>query len=120
MPKVQIVLGEKANAGGPEDFVTGGNIAATVGNLAYMEESTTAGGGAAAATGKVLIETSATGAIGEYIQDTDVTIVPEFYDKEDSEDYYMFSDDNKTYESGDFNQYAISCDKEEISEATIL
>ncbi len=120
MPKVQIVVGEKANAGGPDDFVTAGNIAATVGNLAYMEETATAGGGAAGATGKVLIETAALGATGEYIQDTDVTINKDFYDQTDAFPQYQFSDSNKTYEPGDFTQYSISCDTEELSEATVL
>jgi len=120
MPKVQIVVGEKANAGGPDDFVTAGNIAATVGNLAYMEEAATAGGGAAGATGKVLIETAALGAIGEYIQDTDVEISADFYDQDDAFPQYQFSDSSKTYEPGDFTQYAISCDTEELSEATVL
>jgi len=124
MPKVQIVVGEKANAGGPDDFVTGGNIAATIGNLAYMEETATAGGGSAGATGKVLIETAALGAIGEYVQDTEVDIHEDFYAQgtayDGSPEDYTFSDDNKTYEPGDFTQYAISCDTEELTEATIL
>jgi len=125
MPKVQIVVGEKANAGGPYDFVTAGNIAATVGNLAYMEEAATAGGAAAGATGKVLIETAALGAIGEYIQDTGAVIDEDFYSQADAKGGsgdvdYTFSDSNKTYEPGDFTQYAISCDTEELSEATVL
>ncbi|MEA1925587.1 MAG: S-layer protein [Candidatus Altiarchaeota archaeon] len=124
MPKVQIVVGDKANAGGPDDFVTAGNIAATVGNLAYMEETVTAGGGAAGATGKVLIETAALGAIGEYIQDTGAVIHEDFYSQNDAYDGkeidYTFSDSDKTYEPGDFTQYAISCDTEELSEATVL
>ncbi len=121
VPKVQIVVGEKANAGGPDDFVTAGNIAATIGNLAYMEETATAGGAGAAATGKVLIETSALGAVGEYVQDTEgVQISEDFYSQSGAEGNYIFDGGEKTYESGGFTQYSITCEKEQLAEATIL
>ena len=121
VPKVQIVVGEKANAGGPDDFVTAGNIAATIGNLAYMEETATVGGADAAATGKVLIETSALGAVGEYVQDTEgVKISEDFYSQSGAEGNYIFDGGEKTYESGGFTQYSITCEKEQLAEATIL
>jgi len=119
-PIVQIVVGEKGMA---TDAVAAGNIAATVGNLAYVTKAMTYTP-TYAPKGQVVIETSAIGATGDYIQDTDafddegstVSGIQLFYDKDDG---FTF-DGNKTYERGDFTQYALACEQQTRTEAGIL
>lgn len=114
-PIVQIVVGEKGMA---TDAVAAGNIAATIGNLAYISK-TTEMGAEAAAEGQVVISTAARGATGDYRQDTN-------FDGEDMVDFYdedvglKFEDVKRTYEKGDFTQYSIACDQQTRTEAGLL
>ena len=80
-PIVQIVVGEKGMA---TDAVAAGNIAATVGNLAYMTATETFSP-AYAPEGQVVIETAAIGATGDYVQDTtpDEAVANFYSDDED-------------------------------------
>ena len=115
-PIVQIVVGEKV--GNAADFVAAGNIAATIGNLAYMTSSVTSSGPSYTPTGQVVITTAAKGAIGDYVQDTNARNQPvaNFYDPDTG---FSFSG-NKTYESSDFTSYTLSCDKQSRTQASIL
>lgn len=114
-PIVQIVVGEKGMA---TDAVAAGNIAATIGNLAYISK-TTEMGAEAAAEGQVVISTAARGATGDYRQDTN-------FGGEDMVDFYdedvglKFEDVDRTYEKGDFTQYSIACDQQTRTEAGLL
>ncbi|MFZ2456718.1 MAG: S-layer protein [Candidatus Altiarchaeia archaeon] len=113
-PIVQIVVGEKGLA---TDAVAAGNIAATVGNLAYMTQTVTGSGPSYTPEGQVVITTAARGAIGDYVQDTDIAEdTPDFYDA----DLGLFFQDSKTYEKGDFTSYTLSCDKQTRTEAGLL
>ncbi len=115
-PIVQIVVGEKGMA---TDAVAAGNIAATIGNLAYVSKTTEIGGAEAAAEGKVVISTAARGATGDYRQDS-IGV------GEDTGDFYeediglKFEDVVRTYEKGDFTQYSIACDQQTRTEAGLL
>lgn len=127
-PIMQIVVGEKGMA---TDAVAAGNIAAAVGNLAYMESTKTITLGGEA-TGKVIVETEARGAVGKYVQDTDdVTIRKGFYDADldttpedldpDGDRSLRWDDDERKYERGDFTHYSLSaCKDVEETEAAIL
>ncbi len=113
-PIVQIVVGEKGMA---TDAVAAGNIAATIGNLAYMTQTVTGTGPSYTPEGQVVITTAARGAIGDYVQDTQ--------NHEDILDFYnsdtgLYFQDSKTYEKGDFTSYTLSCDKQTRTEAGIL
>jgi S-layer protein (TIGR01564 family) len=114
-PIVQIVVGEKGMA---TDAVAAGNIAATVGNLAYMTKTVTGSGPSYTPEGQVVITTAAKGAIGDYVQDTDITETPitKFYDADEG----LFFQGDKTYEKGDFTSYTLSCDKSTRTEAGLL
>jgi len=118
-PVAQIVVGEKV--GNALDFVAAGNIAATIGNLAYMTTTETVEGGGTA-EGQVVISSSAIGATGDYVQDTAILEnLVDFYDKDDG-----FHFDNPTagqavtYERGDFTQYSLACEQQTRTEAAIL
>ena len=123
-PIMQIVVGEKGMA---TDAVAAGNIAAAVGNLAYMESTKTITLGGEA-TGKVIVETEARGAVGKYVQDTeDVTIREGFYDADlettsTGDDRSLIWDDGKRkYERGDFTHYSLAaCKDVEETDAAIL
>lgn len=113
-PIVQIVVGEKGMA---SDAVAAGNIAATIGNLAYMTKTVSGGGPSYTPEGQVVITTAAKGAIGDYVQDTDITEpTTDFYDA----DLGLYFQDSKTYEKGDFSSYTLSCDKQTKTEAGLL
>ena len=118
-PIVQIVVGEKGMA---TDAVAAGNIAATIGNLAYMTKTETFTP-EYTPEGQVVIETAAIGATGDYKQDeypekegNSKENITKFYDKEEG----FHFDDEKTYERGDFTQYALACEQQTRTEAGIL
>ncbi|HDH40900.1 MAG TPA: S-layer protein, partial [Candidatus Altiarchaeales archaeon] len=118
-PIVQIVVGEKGMA---TDAVAAGNIAATIGNLAYMTKTETFKP-EYTPEGQVVIETAAIGATGDYVQDdspekegNSPENITKFYDKEEG----FHFDDEKTYERGDFTQYALACEQQTRTEAGIL
>ncbi|HIE33582.1 MAG TPA: S-layer protein, partial [Candidatus Altiarchaeales archaeon] len=113
-PIVQIVVGEKGMA---TDAVAAGNIAAVIGNLAYTSTTKTVSPDFTP-EGQVIISTSAVSATGDYIQDTDASLSDDFYDKGDG--LYFDGVPTKTYEKGDFTQYALACDQQERSEAALL
>ncbi len=113
-PTVQVVVGEKGMA---SDAVAAGNIAATLGNLAYVQKATTAGGTTYDAQGKVTISVTAEGAVGKYVKAdgnfiNEAAEVAKFYD--DNTGVY-FRNESKTYEKGQFIQYSMSCDTQERS-----
>lgn len=115
-PIVQIVVGQKGMA---TDAVAAGNIAATVGNLAYMTKTVTPTGPTYVPEGQVVITTAARGAIGDYVQDTDDPTTEEtelFYD--DGKGIYF--EGERTYERGDFTSYTLECDKQTRTEAGLL
>ncbi|MBN2250648.1 MAG: S-layer protein [Candidatus Altiarchaeota archaeon] len=113
-PIVKIVVGEKGMA---TDAVAAGNIAATVGNLAYMTKTVTPGGASYAPEGQVVITTAARGAVGDYVQDTDIEEATDaFYDEDEG---FQFEGE-KTYEKGDFTSYTLACDKQTRTEAGLL
>ena len=113
-PIVQIVVGEKGMA---TDAVAAGNIAATVGNLAYMTKTVTGTGPSYTPQGQVVITTAARGAIGDYVQDTNIEEpTTDFYDA----DKGLYFQGDKTYEKGDFTSYTLSCDKQTRTEAGLL
>jgi len=116
-PIVQIVVGEKV--GNAADFVAAGNIAATVGNLAYMTKSVTPSGPSYTPEGQVVITTAARGAIGDYVQDTNVRNEPDISNFYQSDNGLHFEGE-KVYEKDDFTSYTLSCDKQSRTEATIL
>ena len=111
-PIVQIVVGEKGMA---TDAVAAGNIAAAIGNLAYTSTTKTVSP-EFTPEGQVIISTSAVSATGDYIQDEDASLSNNFYDEDDG----LYFDGTKTYEKGDFTQYALACDQQERSEAALL
>ncbi|MEA3255341.1 MAG: S-layer protein [Candidatus Altiarchaeota archaeon] len=125
-PKVQIVVGEKV--GNAMDFVAAGNIAATIGNLAYMTKTVTPTGPTYVPEGQVVITTAARGAVGDYVQDTDKDMyqfpgdtVEDFYKKGDG----LYFDnpsvgDPREYERGDFTSYTLACDKQTRTDAGLL
>ena len=116
-PIVKIVVGEKGMA---TDAVAAGNIAATIGNLAYMTKTVTPAGPSYTPEGQVVITTAARGATGDYVQDTEIPAdIGPFYDQDEG---LKFSDteDKKTYEKGDFTTYTLSCDKQSRTEAGLL
>jgi hypothetical protein len=111
---VQVVVGEKGMA---TDAVAAGNIAATVGNLAYASAATDV---TLTPEGKVVLGVSAMGATGKYIQDTENSaLVETFYDDDYDEDYNHFEGDT-TYERGDFISYSLACDQQTRSDAGLL
>ena len=114
-PIVQIVVGEKGMA---TDAVAAGNIAATVGNLAYMTKTVTPTGPTYVPEGQVVITTAARGAIGDYQQDTEIEeAATEFYDEDEG---FYFDGGEKNYEKGDFTSYTLECDKQTRVEAGLL
>lgn len=108
-PIVQIVVGEKGMA---TDAVAAGNIAATIGNLAYMTKTVTAAGPTYTPEGQVVITTAARGAVGAYVQDENAgsQTLENFYD--DRRGFSFDVDGSKTseYEKGDFMSYTMSCE----------
>lgn len=114
-PIVQIVVGEKGLA---TDSVAAGNIAATIGNLAYSTKSKTVGSTAAAA-GKVVLGISARGATGKFEQaQPSLTVLSKaFYDENQG---LMFANRTETYERGEFITYSLACDTQTRTEAGIL
>jgi hypothetical protein len=118
-PVAQIVVGEKGMA---SDAVAAGNIAATIGNLAYMTKTVTPSGSGATAEGQVVITTAARGAVGDFVQDvyaSDQTL-SYFYDADDGFTFSYGVSGVKTYEQGDFTSYTLSCDKQTRNEAGVL
>lgn len=123
-PIVQIVVGEKGMA---TDAVAAGNIAAAIGNLAYLTK-TEKYIPTYEPQGQVVIETTAIGATGDYIQDDnpdeaydggDLNATKLFYD--DTKGFYFPGEsDGKTYARGDFTQYALACDQQTRTEAGVL
>jgi len=113
-PIVKVVVGEK---GAATDAVAAGNIAATIGNLAYVTKTVTPAGASYVPEGRVVITTAARGATGDYVQDVDIEEATEdFYD----EDAGLHFEGQKTYEKGDFTTYTLSCDKQTRTEAGLL
>ncbi len=122
-PIAQIVVGEKGMA---TDAVAAGNIAATIGNLAYMSKTETFVP-EYAPQGQVIIETAAIGATGDYVQDTNpqdegnsVINKTKFFDKDEGFHFAPPGSDWKTYERGDFTQYALACEQQTRTDAGIL
>jgi S-layer protein (TIGR01564 family) len=122
-PIVQIVVGEKGLA---PDSVAAGNVAATVGNLAYMTGEGAAAGGTA--SGEVTIGVAATGATGKYEQErggmvtmaegfTGSGSTPDFYDDNDG---VNFTNQDYEYQRGEFISYSLACDTQTRTEAGIL
>jgi len=114
-PKVQIVVGEKGKA---TDAVAAGNVAATIGNLAYATKTTTVGGGGTAA-GEVTIGVSAMGATGKFKQNSasNTVLSADFYNDNTG---LTFGDSSETYQRGEFVSYSLACDVQERTEAGIL
>src|SRR3989338_462486 len=100
-PLVQIVVGEKGLA---SDAVSAGNIAATIGNLAYKSTSVTPA--APSAGGKVILGVSAKGATGKYEQTNNRTLSNNFYDDDIGNVFYLMS---QKYEKGSFISYSLAC-----------
>jgi hypothetical protein len=122
-PVVQIVVGEKGLA---SDAVAAGNIAATIGNLAYMTETVTTGA-EGDVEGQVVISTESTMAVGDYVQDTNVdNYLPAYSSSSENLGWFyddskgLYFDDTKTYEKGDFTIYNIACAQQTRAEAGIL
>jgi len=130
-PIVQVVVGQKGMA---TDAVAAGNIAATVGNLAYSSKTSTVGA-AGSSSGEVKIGVAAIGATGKFKQatedsltrmDTDLdTNGPDFYHDDDvglifSYNGATFSTSPEKFERGEFISYSLACDTQERSEAGIL
>ncbi|MFH1789033.1 MAG: S-layer protein [Candidatus Altiarchaeota archaeon] len=112
-PVVQVVVGEKGMA---TDAVAAGNIAATVGNLAYASKATTVGA-EGSASGQVTIGVSAIGATGKFKQDYGVSMNDSFYNENQG---LVFNPNTETYERGEFISYSLACDTQERSEAGVL
>ena len=112
-PVVQIVVGEKGMA---TDAVAAGNIAATVGNLAYASTAKTVGA-EGSASGQVTIGVSAIGATGKFKQDYGVAMNDSFYNENQG---LTFNTGSETYERGEFISYSLACDTQERSEAGVL
>ncbi|MEM4347370.1 MAG: S-layer protein [Candidatus Altiarchaeota archaeon] len=121
-PIVQIVVGENPKAN-PMDAVAAGNIAATIGNLAYVEKEVPAGG-ECGAEGQVVISSESLMSVGDYVQDDNADNlgcegtekIPDFWEKTKG---LRFSGD-KTYEKGDFTIYNVACAQQTREEAEIL
>ncbi|MFH0861192.1 MAG: S-layer protein, partial [Candidatus Altiarchaeota archaeon] len=114
-PMVQIVVGEKGMA---TDAVAAGNIAATVGNLAYATKSTEVGVSGEAA-GQVTIGVSALGATGKFKQNAASlgTLSTAFYDDNIG---LTFHTDAPRYQPGEFISYSLACDTQQRAESGIL
>jgi hypothetical protein len=113
-PVAQIAVGEKGMA---TDAVAAGNIAATVGNLAYTSAAADV---SITPEGKVVLGVSAMGATGKYVQDTEnAALVDTFYDEDYDSGYNEFEGDT-TYERGDFISYSLACDQQTRSDAGLL
>jgi hypothetical protein len=112
-PVVQIVVGEKGMA---TDAVAAGNIAATIGNLAYASKQKTVGA-EGTSSGQVKIGVSAIGATGKFKQDMNTVLNASFYDDNDG---LVFNSVNEKYERGEFISYSLACDTQERSEAGVL
>ncbi|MFH1788186.1 MAG: S-layer protein [Candidatus Altiarchaeota archaeon] len=130
-PVVQVVVGEKGMA---TDAVAAGNIAATVGNLAYASKATTVGA-EGSASGQVSIGVSAIGATGKFKQATEAALTGIYTDLDtNGADFYhdddvglIFSFNGATFgtspekfERGEFISYSLACDTQERSEAGVL
>jgi hypothetical protein len=132
-PIVQIVVGDK---GMTSDVIGAGNIAATIGNMAYKTASVTAGGGTASAAGEVILAAVAAGAAGDFVQDENPS--PEagrcesgcyeyycdaFWDDTSNGGIYFDDEDqpggDSWYEQGEFLQYSMACGVQ-TTEAAIL
>jgi S-layer protein (TIGR01564 family) len=115
-PVVQVVVGEKGLA---SDSVAAGNIAATIGNLAYYTKPGTATGTVGSSTGQVKIGVSAIGASGKFEQEDDslTHLTPGFYDNNNG---LVFSDETYDYQKGEFVSYSLACDSQRRSESGIL
>jgi hypothetical protein len=113
-PVVQIVVGEKGMA---TDAVAAGNIAATVGNLAYASKTKTVGTTGGAASGQVTIGVAAVGATGKFKQDSGTTLTANFYNENTG---LTFNSVSEKYERGEFISYSLACDTQERSEAGVL
>jgi len=111
-PIVQIVVGEKGMA---SDSVAAGNVAATIGNLAYKTSQVTATAGTA--TGEVVIGVQATGATGKYVQGTNRTLMSNFYNENVG---LTFLNETQTYTRGEFITYSVACNVQERTSAGIL
>ncbi len=101
-PKVQIVVGEKASAA---DVVGAGDIAATIGNLAYTTGACGANGGSA---GEVKLAVKSWQMIGKYIQLNRISSVNAFYKTEGQ----MLSNETVEYKEGSLKSYNIGCEIE--------
>ena len=116
-PIVQVVVGEKGMA---TDAVAAGNIAATVGNLAYSSKAKTVGA-EGSASGQVTIGVSAIGATGKFKQDnlgsSNPGLTPYFYNENTG---LTFSSVSEKYERGEFISYSLACDTQERAEAGVL
>ncbi|MFH1836329.1 MAG: S-layer protein [Methanobacteriota archaeon] len=112
-PIVQVVVGEKGMA---TDAVAAGNIAATVGNLAYASAVKTVGA-EGSSSGQVKIGVSAIGATGKFKQDSNTVLNSSFYADNDG---LVFNSVTEKYERGEFISYSLACDTQERSEAGVL
>ena len=114
-PVVQIVVGEKGMA---TDAVAAGNIAATIGNLAYASASKTVGA-EGSASGQVTIGVAATGATGKFKQNKPslTYLCSTFYNENQGLTFY---DASEKYERGEFISYSLACGTQERAEAGIL
>ena len=130
-PVVQIVVGEKGMA---TDAVAAGNIAATVGNLAYASKAKTVGT-EGSASGQVTIGVSAIGATGKFKQASEAALTgittdldtngADFYHDDDvglifSFNGATFGGSPEKFERGEFISYSLACDTQERSEAGVL
>ena len=99
-PNVQIVVGEKAAA---EDVVGAGDIAATIGNLAYTTGACGANGGSA---GEVKLAVKSWQMIGKYLQlKESSSLNGNFY----TSDAQMLENGTTTYREGSLKNYNIGC-----------
>ncbi len=130
-PIVQVVVGEKGLA---SDSVAAGNIAATIGNLAYTTTMGTAAG-SGSASGQVVVAVTAMGATGKYEQESRSAVagfsstteaVTYDSDSDDSADFYndkdglKFTNETYDYERGEFISYSLACDQQTRTEAGVL
>ncbi|MDI6730095.1 MAG: S-layer protein [Candidatus Altarchaeum sp.] len=99
-PHVQIVVGEKAAAA---DVVGAGDIAATIGNLAYTTGACGAKGGSA---GEVKLAVKSWQMIGKYLQlKESSSLSGNFY----TSDAQMLENGTTTYREGSLKNYNIGC-----------
>jgi len=96
-PNVQVVVGEKASA---LDVIGGGNIAATIGNLAYKTSS----GGACTGEGVVKLAVKSWGLVGKYEKMSSSTIDRDFYTSSG-----VAFDSSINYKHGSWKDYNIAC-----------